>query len=112
MIQRMSQRRNMTTVAFAGFVLAHSALGQAPARSTGRDPTQSPASQPRPKTVTSQEYPVAQIQAGSTRFVSECGFCHGRDAAGGETGPDLTRSILVAEDTRGDKLGPLVRTGR
>ena len=31
---------------------------------------------------------------------------------GGETGPDLTRSILVAEDTRGDKIGPVIHTGR
>ena len=46
------------------------------------------------------------------RFTSQCGFCHGRDAAGGETGPDLTRSKLVAEDNRGDKIGPLVRAGR
>src|SRR5262249_41274560 len=45
-------------------------------------------------------------------FVSRCGFCHGRDAAGGESGPDLTRSMLVAEDMRGDRIGPLVRSGR
>lgn len=31
---------------------------------------------------------------------------------GGETGPDLTRSALVAEDVRGDKIAPLVHTGR
>jgi cytochrome c oxidase cbb3-type subunit 3 len=31
---------------------------------------------------------------------------------GGETGPDLTRSSLVAEDVRGDKIIPLVHTGR
>jgi cytochrome c oxidase cbb3-type subunit 3 len=41
-----------------------------------------------------------------------CGFCHGRDAAGGETGPDLTRSALVASDLRGNKLGPMIRSGR
>jgi cytochrome c oxidase cbb3-type subunit III len=46
------------------------------------------------------------------RFVSQCGFCHGRDAAGGESGPDLTRSELVAADTRGDRIGPLLSTGR
>lgn len=77
-----------------------------------RDPTQSPASQRPPQTVTPQKYPLEQIQAGELRFGSQCGFCHGRDAAGGETGPDLTRSRLVAEDNRGDKIGPLVRTGR
>jgi cytochrome c oxidase cbb3-type subunit 3 len=41
-----------------------------------------------------------------------CGFCHGRDAAGGESGPDLTRSALVASDIRGNKLAPMIRTGR
>jgi cytochrome c oxidase cbb3-type subunit 3 len=77
-----------------------------------RDPGESPASEPPPKTLTPQTYSTAQIQAGELRFTSQCGFCHGRDAAGGETGPDLTRSKLVAEDNRGDKIGPLVRAGR
>jgi cytochrome c oxidase cbb3-type subunit 3 len=85
---------------------------KAQAKGPPRDPAQSPASQPRPQTVTAQTYSNEQIQAGQQRFTSECGFCHGRDAAGGESGPDLTRSELVAEDTRGDKLGPLLREGR
>ncbi|MEI9813436.1 MAG: c-type cytochrome [Acidobacteriota bacterium] len=75
-------------------------------------PAASPASQTRPKTVTEQTYPADQIQAGEQRFGAQCGFCHGRDAAGGELGPDLTRSALVSEDTRGDKIGPLLKTGR
>jgi cytochrome c oxidase cbb3-type subunit III len=82
---------------------------QQPARP---DPARSPASKSPPKTLTPQSYPVEQVRAGEGRFASECGFCHGRDAAGGETGPDLTRSQLVAEDARGDKLGPLIRAGR
>src|SRR5580704_4652964 len=73
---------------------------------------QSPASQRPPQTVTPQTYSKEQIEAGELRFGSQCGFCHGRDAAGGETGPDLTRSKLVAEDHKGDKIGPLVRAGR
>jgi cytochrome c oxidase cbb3-type subunit 3 len=73
---------------------------------------QSPASQRPPQTVNAQSYPAAAVQAGQTRFASQCGFCHGRDASGGETGPDLTRSTLVAEDLRGDKVGPLLRSGR
>ena len=43
-----------------------------------KDPTQSPASQPAPKTATDQTYPAEQIQAGEVRFSSDCGFCHGR----------------------------------
>jgi cytochrome c oxidase cbb3-type subunit 3 len=72
----------------------------------------SPASVPRPETAVAQEYPAPQIEAGRVLFGAQCGFCHGRDAFGGETGPDLTRSTLVATDVRGDKLGPHIRTGR
>lgn len=90
-------------------VTAGIAMAQTPPK---HDPTQSPASQRPPQTLTQQRYPVEQIRAGELRFVSQCGFCHGRDAAGGETGPDLTRSKLVAEDNRGNKIGPLVRAGR
>ena len=73
---------------------------------------QSPASKAPPQTATAQTYPIEEIRGGEVKFTSQCGFCHGRDAAGGETGPDLTRSELVAADTRGDKIGPLVREGR
>src|SRR5215831_1442928 len=76
------------------------------------DPNQSPASVPRPKASTRQNYPPDQVKAGEGRFAAECGFCHGRDATGGESGPDLTRSELIAQDSRGDKLGPLLRAGR
>ena len=65
-----------------------------------------------PQTATAQQYPAEQIDAGRTRFAAQCGFCHGRDAGGGESGPDLTRSALVAADVRGDRIVPLVRSGR
>jgi cytochrome c oxidase cbb3-type subunit III len=93
-------------------IAAGTAIAQGPATVSPRDPTQSPASQRPPKTVTPQSYSIQQIQVGELRFTSQCGFCHGRDAAGGETGPDLTRSKLVTEDNRGDKIGTLVRGGR
>jgi cytochrome c oxidase cbb3-type subunit III len=54
----------------------------------------------------------ALIEQGQARFLQDCAFCHGRDAGGGETGPDLTRSKLVADDVNGDKIGPVVRNGR
>ncbi|HLH31983.1 MAG TPA: c-type cytochrome [Terriglobia bacterium] len=73
---------------------------------------QSPASQAPPKTVTPQSYPRELVLTGQARFVDECSFCHGRDAAGSDMGPDLTRSILVAQDVRGDKIAPVVRAGR
>jgi cytochrome c oxidase cbb3-type subunit 3 len=73
---------------------------------------QSPAARPHPTAAKTETYPAKQLQTGELRFVSQCGFCHGRDAAGGESGPDLTRSELIAADTRGDKLGPLLVAGR
>ena len=53
-----------------------------------------------------------QVEEGRTRFAAQCGFCHGRNAGGGESGPDLTRSPLVVEDVRGEKIRALVRSGR
>ena len=49
---------------------------------------------------------------GGSIFQQNCAFCHGRDAAGGETGPDLTRSKLVSADVTGDQIGPVVRNGK
>src|SRR5262245_33210678 len=50
--------------------------------------------------------------AGPAVFASRCGFCHGRDAGGGEGGPDLTVSALVSADVNGDTLTPVIRDGR
>lgn len=55
---------------------------------------------------------VEQVQAGKSLFAQQCAFCHGRDAGGGESGPDLTASSLVEQDVNGDKIGPVVRNGR
>ena len=95
--------------------IASIAFGQAPnpqARPPRPPGTQSPASQARPKSATPQKYSAEQIREGEVRFGSQCGFCHGKDAAGGETGPDLTRAELVAQDSQGDKLAPVIRAGR
>jgi cytochrome c oxidase cbb3-type subunit 3 len=54
----------------------------------------------------------AQADRGGSVFIQQCAFCHGRDAAGGEDGPDLTRSKLVASDSSGDKIAPVIREGR
>ena len=85
--------------------------GAAPAAPQGRGQS-SPASQRPPQTATPQQYPAEQVEAGRTLFAAQCGFCHGRDAGGGEGGPDLTRSELVAADVRGDRIAPVVRNGR
>jgi cytochrome c oxidase cbb3-type subunit III len=54
----------------------------------------------------------AMVERGQSLFQQNCAFCHGRDAAGGETGPDLTRSKLVGDDKEGSAIAPVVRTGR
>jgi len=102
----------------AGLILlSPAASGQAnpqanPQNRPQRPAGQSPASAPRPKSATPQTYTAERVRAGEVRFGAQCGFCHGKDAAGGESGPDLTRSDLLAQDTHGDKLGPMIRAGR
>jgi len=54
----------------------------------------------------------ALVEKGGPLFLQQCGFCHGRDAGGGEDGPDLTRSKLVEGDKAGDKIAPVIREGR
>src|SRR5262245_51020714 len=110
--------KNVTT--FSTIVIAGILVSQAPAafgqpNSQGRPPrsqSQSPASRPRPKSATPQTYTAEQAREGEGRFGAQCGFCHGKDATGGESGPDLTRSELIAGDAHGDKAGPMIRAGR
>jgi cytochrome c oxidase cbb3-type subunit III len=59
-----------------------------------------------------KSYPPELVQKGKALFRQDCAFCHGRDATGGESGPDLTRSKLVTADVEGNNIGPVVRNGR
>lgn len=59
-----------------------------------------------------QTQTATTVQKGGALFRQNCAFCHGRDAGGGETGPDLTHSKLVAEDVGGDKISKVVKSGR
>jgi cytochrome c oxidase cbb3-type subunit 3 len=80
------------------------------------------AAQPLPATAATQQPASAagkrppanavQLERGQAVFASQCGFCHGRDAMGGETGPDLTRSTLVRDDSSGNTIRQVVREGR
>jgi cytochrome c oxidase cbb3-type subunit III len=63
-------------------------------------------------TVSAKSYPPELVQRGAALFRKDCSFCHGRDATGGESGPDLTRSHLVTRDVNGDRIGPVIRNGR
>ncbi len=64
-----------------------------------------------PATIPLSETQALQ-RAGRNLFGQDCAFCHGKDAGGGETGPDLTGSALVAADVNGNKIGPVIRQGR
>src|SRR3954449_8698054 len=54
----------------------------------------------------------AAVNRGKNLFVATCGFCHGAAATGGESGPNLVRSVLVLHDNKGDQIGPVIRNGR
>src|SRR6202012_2729553 len=78
----------------------YAASGQAPATTQNAGPTHG-----------GDTIPPA-VTAGGALFQQNCAFCHGRDAGGGETGPDLPRSKLVGADVGGDKIGDVVLHGR
>lgn len=54
----------------------------------------------------------AAVERGQKTFVARCGFCHGSNGNGGESGPDLVRSVLALDDEGGDKIGPVILNGR
>lgn len=59
-----------------------------------------------------KEYDPAVLESGHKTFSQNCAFCHGANAKGGESGPDLLRSPLVLDDEDGNKIGPVVHNGR
>jgi mono/diheme cytochrome c family protein len=77
--------------------------------------TSAPAPQKNPQITMAARKGIAlspQAAAGEALFQQNCAFCHGRDAMGGESGPDLTRSKLVSSDTDGSKIAQVIREGR
>ena len=52
------------------------------------------------------------VERGQRIFGTQCAFCHGANAKGGESGPDLIRSVIVLDDDGGMGLGEFLRTGR
>ncbi|MDQ2712469.1 MAG: c-type cytochrome [Acidobacteriota bacterium] len=50
---------------------------------------------------------------GQKIFVANCAFCHGSNAAGGNSGPNLVRSVLVLHDKgTGNEIKPVIQHGR
>jgi cytochrome c oxidase cbb3-type subunit 3 len=54
----------------------------------------------------------AAVARGKTLYQGNCAFCHGKNATGGNSGPDLLRSVLVNHDEKGELVGPVIRQGR
>lgn len=59
-----------------------------------------------------KEYPPEVLENGHKLFSQNCAFCHGANAKGGETGPDLLRSVTVLDDDNGERIGQVVLNGR
>ena len=55
--------------------------------------------------------PAAQVAHGQQLFESNCSFCHGSDARGGESGPNLVRAQVVLDDQHGERITPIVQNG-
>jgi cytochrome c oxidase cbb3-type subunit III len=53
----------------------------------------------------------AVVAQGKQLFEANCSFCHGSDARGGETGPNLVRAQVVLDDQRGELITPIVQNG-
>jgi cytochrome c oxidase cbb3-type subunit III len=54
----------------------------------------------------------ASVTRGKAIYEANCAFCHGKNATGGNSGPDLVRSLLLNHDEKGELIGPVIRQGR
>jgi mono/diheme cytochrome c family protein len=53
----------------------------------------------------------AVIERGRLLYSTNCAFCHGTDARGGEGGANLLRSEIVLNDKGGELIGDVLRNG-
>ncbi len=72
---------------------------------------QAPAQTPSPNYPERPPAPPEQVARGQQIFRSNCSFCHGSDARGGEAGPNLVRDEVVLRDQRGELITPIVQNG-
>ena len=56
--------------------------------------------------------PQEVLDRGKAVYGVSCSFCHGSDAGGGESGPNLLRSAVVLEDQNGELVTPIVHGAR
>ena len=77
-----------------------------------QQPAPAPAPAPPRRAPDEPQFDQAASKRGLELLVERCGFCHGSNARGGSSGPDLTRSAMVQEDENGKQLGEFLRVGR
>jgi cytochrome c oxidase cbb3-type subunit III len=53
----------------------------------------------------------AVVERGRLLYSTNCAFCHGSDARGGEGGTNLLRSEIVLNDKSGELIGDILRNG-
>src|SRR5437763_1922872 len=93
-------------------IVVRSVSAQTPPRPTQATPAGRVGRPERPP-----DYPVRppappeQLARGQQLFKSNCAFCHGSDARGGETGPNLVRDEVVLRDDHGELITPIVQHG-
>ena len=95
--------------AWATAITAPQAPAQVPARPTPAPPAGR--SERAPDYPERSPAPPEQLARGQQLFKGNCSFCHGSDARGGETGPNLVRDQLVLADQHGELIAPVVQNG-
>ena len=89
---------------------AWQARAQTPARPAPTTQASRPGGRP-PDYPVRPPAPPEQLAHGQQLFRSNCSFCHGSDARGGETGPNLVRDQIVLRDQNGELIAPIVQSG-
>ncbi len=90
---------------------AAQAPAQAPAKTPPRPATQGDRGARVPDYPERPPAPPEQVAHGQLLFRSNCSFCHGSDARGGEKGPNLVRDVVVLRDQNGETITPIVQNG-
>src|SRR6059058_5322698 len=102
---------------FLGSVIIACAAAMSAAQSPAQVPVRATPATPAGRGERAPDYPVRppappeQVARGQQVFKSNCSFCHGSDARGGETGPNLVRAQVVLADQHGELVTPIVQNG-
>src|SRR5437764_10621083 len=102
---------------FLGSVIIACAAAMSAAQSPAQVPVRATPATPAGRGERAPDYPVRppappeQVARGQQLFRSNCSFCHGSDARGGETGPNLVRDKIVLSDQHGETITPIVQNG-